>query len=158
MAYANKFDAHLLNTTNKSELYVGYGTQYGDLAGAIMVLGDLYKSEVYELATHINSEEELIPESSIVKAPSDELRTDQKDSDTLPEYQLLDRIIHALNEQEKSAETLIKEGYDPEAVKTIIALHTKSLPKLHQIPQILNVSNKPLAHESKWLLKKDNQK
>lgn len=157
MAYANKFDALLLNTTNKSELYVGYGTQYGDLAGAVMVLGDLYKSEVYELATHINREEELIPESSIVKAPSDELRTDQKDSDTLPEYQILDRIIHALNEEGKTEETLIKGGYDKEAVKTIISLHNKSLPKLHQIPQILNVSNKPLAHESKWLLKKQDQ-
>jgi NAD+ synthase (glutamine-hydrolysing) len=153
MAYANKFNALLLNTTNKSELYVGYGTQYGDLAGAVMVLGDLYKSEVYELATYINCEDEYIPESSIVKAPSDELRTDQKDSDTLPEYQLLDRIIHALNEEGKTEEALISEGYDADTVKTIIGLHDLSLPKLHQIPQILNVSKKPLAHESKWLLK-----
>ncbi len=152
MAYANKYNAHLLNTTNKSELYVGYGTQYGDLAGAVMVLADLYKSEVYELAYYINREETVIPESTIVKAPSDELRTNQKDSDTLPDYPELDRIIHSLNELEKSPQTLCNEGYDAEAVNRIAELHNISLPKLHQIPQILNISKKPLAHPSKWLL------
>ena len=153
MAYANKFDAHLLNTTNKSELYVGYGTQYGDLAGAIMVLADLYKSEIYELASYINREDNVIPQSSLVKAPSDELRTDQKDSDTLPDYPILDRIIYALHEEDLSIEKLTDRGYSKEIVEKVVSLHNKSLTKLHQIPEILNVSNKPLAHESKWLLK-----
>lgn len=153
MAYANKFNAHLLNTTNKSELYVGYGTQYGDLAGAVMVLADLYKSEIYELASYINREDDIIPQSSLVKAPSDELRTDQKDSDTLPDYPILDRIIYALNEEGLSIDKIIDRGYNRENIETILSLHKKSLTKLHQIPEILNVSNKPLAHESKWLLK-----
>ena len=153
MAYANKFNAHLLNTTNKSELYVGYGTQYGDLAGAVMVLADLYKSEIYELASYINREDDVIPQSSLVKAPSDELRTDQKDSDTLPDYPILDRIIYALHEEGFSIEKLADRGYNREIVEKIISLHEKSATKPHQIPQILNVSNKPLAHESKWLLK-----
>lgn len=152
MAYANKFSALLLNTTNKSELFVGYGTLYGDLAGAVMVLADLYKSEVYELAGYINMEKEIIPGSILVKAPSDELRRDQKDTDTLPEHTTLDRIIFALNEQGKSCEEVVNDGFDRNDVENVLALYNKSASKLYQIPQILNVSSKPLAHKEKWLL------
>ncbi len=152
MAYANKFSALLLNTTNKSELFVGYGTLYGDLAGAVMVLADLYKSEVYELAGYINMEKEIIPGSILVKAPSDELRRDQKDTDTLPEHTTLDRIIFALNEQGKSCEEVVNDGFDRNDVENVLALYNKSASKLYQIPQILNVSSKPLAHKSKWLI------
>lgn len=152
MAYSNKFGALLLNTTNKSELFVGYGTLYGDLAGSLMVLADLYKSEVYELAGYINMDEEIIPQSSLIKAPSDELRKDQKDSDFLPDYTTLDRIIFGLHEEEKSVEKVIEEGYAREHVQKTADLHNSSIFKLHQLPQILNISKKPLAHRSKWLL------
>ncbi len=152
MAYANKFNALLLNTTNKSELYVGYGTLYGDLAGAVMVLADLYKSEIYELASYINRDEEVIPASSMIKAPSDELKTDQKDSDTLPDYTILDRIIFELNEGGRTKEELLAKGYCRENVEKVMELHSRSYSKLYQIPQILNISRKPLVHKEKWLL------
>ena len=152
MAYANKFNALLLNTTNKSELSVGYGTLYGDLAGAVMVLGDLYKSEVYDLGYYINAESSVIPTSSLTKAPSDELRFEQKDNDHLPDYQLLDPLLYAMNEEDKEFETLIGEGYDREILEKVFALKQNNTFKIHQIPPVLNVSTKPLAHPSKWVL------
>lgn len=157
MAHANKFNALVLNTTNKSELSVGYGTLYGDLAGAIMVLGDLYKIEVYELARYINRDEDVIPHSTITKAPSDELRTGQKDSDSLPDYYYLDPLLYALNEAGKSCETLVKEGMEKETIDKITTLKAKAAFKLHQIPPILNISSKPLAHKSKWVFKTNPQ-
>src|SRR6185437_1153728 len=89
MALANKFGYILLNTSNKSELATGYGTLYGDMAGGLGVLGDCYKTQVYELAKFINSDKEVIPSNIIRKAPSAELRAGQKDSDSLPEYDIL---------------------------------------------------------------------
>src|SRR5258708_25998039 len=94
MAIANKFGYILLNTSNKSELSTGYGTLYGDMAGGLSVLGDLYKTQVYALAHFINQDEEIIPVSILTKAPSAELRPDQKDSDSLPVYDLLDKILY----------------------------------------------------------------
>ena len=94
MAVSNKFGNILLNTTNKSEMAVGYGTLYGDLCGGLSVIGDVYKTEVYELAAYINKDEEIIPVNSIVKPPSAELRPNQKDSDSLPEYDILDPILY----------------------------------------------------------------
>ena len=93
MAYANKYKAMVLNTSNKSELMVGYGTLYGDLVGSIAVIGDVFKTEVYKLADYINSEKEVIPKNIIEKLPSAELRPGQKDSDALPDYSLLDKIL-----------------------------------------------------------------
>src|ERR1700761_9582550 len=93
MAMSNKFGYILLNTSNKSEAAVGYGTLYGDMCGGISVIGDVYKTQVFELARHINREREIIPENSIVKPPSAELRPDQKDTDSLPEYDILDKIL-----------------------------------------------------------------
>ncbi len=154
MAHANKFNALVLNTTNKSELSVGYGTLYGDLTGAIMVLGDLYKIEVYELARYINRDGEVIPHSTITKAPSDELHTGQKDSDSLPDYYYLDPLLYALNEEEKSGERLIKEGIERDTVEKIISLKAKAAFKLHQIPPVLNISSRPLPDKSKWVFKK----
>ncbi len=152
MAYANKFNALLLNTTNKSELSVGYGTLYGDLSGALMVLGDLYKSEVYEMADYINSISPLIPKSTLTKAPSDELRYEQKDNDFLPDYSYLDPLLHALNEEEKGFEELAVAGYDRELLTKITSLRERSKIKLLQAPPLLNISSKPLVHESKYLL------
>ena len=102
MAYSNKFNALVLNTSNKSELSVGYGTLYGDLAGAVMVIADLYKAEVYELASYLNRDKVVIPHSTMTKAPSAELREGQKDSDSLPDYDLMDPILYAINEGGKT--------------------------------------------------------
>lgn len=151
MAYSNKFNALLLNTSNKSELSVGYGTLYGDLSGAVMVIADVYKSEVYELAHYINSDKSVIPQSTITKAPSAELREGQKDSDSLPDYSVLDRVLYALNEEEKSYDTLISEGLDKDILDTIISLKKRANFKLHQVPPVIKVSSRPLVGKDKWI-------
>ncbi len=153
MAYSNKFNALLLNTSNKSELCTGYGTLYGDLAGAIMVIADLYKCDVYELAYDINTEREIIPVSTLTKAPSAELRPNQKDSDSLPDYDVLDPVLYQLNEGGKTPEDLVEEGYDRLLVERIASLIGKSSFKVHQIPPILNLSKAPVVYKEKCLLK-----
>lgn len=153
MAYSNKFNALVLNTSNKSELCMGYGTLYGDLAGAIMVIADLYKGDVYELAYDINSEGEIIPVSTLSKAPSAELRPNQKDSDTLPDYDILDPILYELNEGGKNISQLLEEGYDKDLLERINSLIGKSAFKVHQIPPILNISSAPVVYKEKCLLK-----
>ena len=152
MAYSNKFGALLLNTSNKSELSTGYGTLYGDLAGAAMVIADLYKCEVYELAHCINRNGVVIPVSTITKAPSAELREGQKDSDSLPDYSVLDATLYALQEGGKTPQELIEQGADKEIVEKIVRLKRGSAFKAAQIPPILNISSKPLAFKEKWLL------
>ncbi len=116
MAYANKFGALVLNTSNKSELCMGYGTLYGDLAGAVMVIADLYKTEVYQLAAHINRKGIIIPLSTITKAPSAELRVGQKDSDSLPDYAILDELLYKLRELGMSYDEVLAQGADKEAL------------------------------------------
>ena len=153
MAYSNKFNALLLNTSNKSELCTGYGTLYGDLAGAMMVIADLYKGDVYELAYDINSEKEIIPVSTLTKAPSAELRHGQKDSDSLPDYDIMDPILYEVNEGGKTFAQLRKEGYDKELLDKISSLIGKSAFKIHQIPPILNISSAPVVYKEKCLLK-----
>ena len=104
MAVSNKTGALMLNTSNKSELATGYGTLYGDMGGALSVLGDLYKTQVYRIAEYVNElTPGLIPENILKKAPTAELRHNQKDSDSLPEYDILDRILVQYIEQHKSA-------------------------------------------------------
>ena len=152
MAYSNKFGALLLNTSNKSELSTGYGTLYGDLAGAAMVIADLYKCEVYELAHYINRNGVVIPVSTITKAPSAELREGQKDSDSLPDYSVLDATLYAMQEGGKTPEELIAQGADKQIVEKIVRLKRGSAFKAAQIPPILNISEKPLAFKEKWLL------
>ena len=151
MAYSNRHGALVLNTTNKSELAMGYGTLYGDLCGAMMVLGDLYKVDVYELSRYINREREIIPLSTLTKAPSAELRDDQKDSDTLPDYAVLDPILYALQEEGKSAESLISAGCDAALIERILRLKQASRFKAHQVPPVLKISEKPLLDPSKWI-------
>lgn len=153
MAYSNKFNALLLNTSNKSELCTGYGTLYGDLAGAMMVIADLYKGDVYELAYDINREEEIIPVSTMTKAPSAELRPGQKDSDSLPDYDIMDPILYEVNEGGTTFKQLLEEGYDKELLDRISSLIGKSSFKIHQIPPILNISSAPVVYREKCLLK-----
>jgi NAD+ synthetase len=151
MAYANKKDCLLLNTTNKSELAMGYGTLYGDLAGALMVLADLYKTEAYALSHYINAQEHRIPEAILSKAPSAELRPDQKDSDSLPPYDILDPLLYALIEKGQDAETLLKNGAPPDILQHIIQAKARSAFKVLQLPPLIRVSSAPLLPPEKWI-------
>jgi len=142
MAMCNKFGYILLNTSNKSEAAVGYGTLYGDMCGGISVLGDVYKIQVYQLANYINRYKEIIPINSIVKPPSAELRPDQKDSDSLPEYDILDSILKEYLENRLSSSQIIKMGYDEAVVQRVIRLVNLAEHKRYQTPPILRVSPK----------------
>ncbi|MGV8880000.1 MAG: NAD+ synthase [Sphingobacteriaceae bacterium] len=142
MAMSNKFGYILLNTSNKSESAVGYGTLYGDMCGGISVLGDVYKTQVYQLASHINREYEIIPLNSINKPPSAELRPDQKDSDSLPDYDQLDAILMEYVEQRKSSLEIIADGHEEELVRRVIKLVNNAEHKRYQSPPILRVSPK----------------
>lgn len=142
MAVSNKFGYILLNTSNKSEAAVGYGTLYGDMCGGISVLGDVYKTQVYELAALINRDREIIPVNTIVKPPSAELRHDQKDSDSLPDYSILDKILFKYIEQKNGPKELISMGYDPDIVHRVLKLVNTSEYKRYQTPPILRVSPK----------------
>lgn len=142
MALSNKFGHILLNTSNKSESAVGYGTLYGDMCGGLSVIGDLYKTEVYELAHFINQEKEVIPVNSITKPPSAELRPDQKDSDSLPDYDILDEILYLYIEQEMGPREIIAKGHDEALVKRILRLVNMNEFKRFQTPPVLRVSQK----------------
>ena len=139
MAVSNKFGHILLNTSNKSEASVGYGTLYGDMNGGLSLLGDLYKTEVYALAHHINRNKEIIPMNSIEKAPSAELRPGQKDSDSLPEYDILDQILYQYIELRQGPEAIIHQGFDEKIVKKVLKMVNISEYKRHQTPPILRV-------------------
>jgi NAD+ synthase (glutamine-hydrolysing) len=142
MAIANKFGYILLNTSNKSELATGYGTLYGDMAGGLGVLGDVYKTQVYALARYINRDKEIIPEHIITKAPSAELRPDQKDSDSLPEYDELDTILFKYIEERKGPKELIAQGFDEALVKRILRMVNMNEYKRNQFCPIIRVSYK----------------
>jgi len=142
MALSNKLGMVLLNTSNKSEAAVGYGTLYGDMAGALSVIGDLYKTQVYELARFINRECEIIPVSTLSKPPSAELRPDQKDSDSLPEYDLLDQILYLHIEKKEGRNTLVSLGYDAITVDKTLTLVNIAEFKRYQSAPILRVSPK----------------
>lgn len=142
MALSNKFGHILLNTSNKSEAAVGYGTLYGDMAGSLSVIGDVYKTQAYALANHINREREIIPINTLVKPPSAELRPGQKDSDSLPPYDLLDSVLFQLIELEKSASEVVKAGFDEALVQRIHKLLVGAEFKRYQAPPILRVSQK----------------
>jgi NAD+ synthase (glutamine-hydrolysing) len=142
MAIANKFGYVLLNTSNKSELATGYGTLYGDMAGGLSVIGDLYKTQVYALAQHINSVVEIIPENILIKAPSAELRPNQKDSDSLPEYDVLDKILYFYIERRKGPAEIIGMGFDEALVKKTLRLVNLNEYKRNQFCPIVRVSTK----------------
>ncbi len=142
MAMSNKFGYILLNTSNKSECAVGYGTLYGDMCGAIGVIGDVYKTQVYQLSQYINKDGIVIPENSIVKPPSAELRPGQKDSDSLPDYDTLDKILFQYIELKQSSSAIIAQGYDEGLVRRIIKMVNNAEFKRYQTPPILRVSPK----------------
>ena len=142
MAIANKFGYILLNTSNKSELAVGYGTLYGDMAGGIGVLGDCYKLQVYELAKYINSEREIIPKNIIEKPPSAELRPDQKDEDSLPPYEILDKILYQYIERVQGPSEIKTQGFDAALVDRILTMVNRNEYKRNQFCPIIRISPK----------------
>jgi len=142
MAVANKFGYILLNTSNKSELATGYGTLYGDMAGGLSVLGDLYKMQVYALSRYININQEIIPRNILEKAPSAELRPNQKDSDSLPDYEILDRLLFQYIELRQGPKEIIAQGFDPTLVKRVLRLVNMNEYKRNQFCPIIRVSSK----------------
>ena len=142
MAESNKFGYILLNTSNKSEAAVGYGTLYGDMCGGISVIGDLYKTQVFELCRYINREKIIIPENILTKPPSAELRPNQKDSDSLPEYDILDRVLFEYIEKRKGPSEIIALGFDEALVKRVLKMVNTNEYKRYQTPPILRVSPK----------------
>lgn len=142
MSIANKFGYILLNTSNKSELATGYGTLYGDMAGGIGILGDCYKQQVYALANFINRNKEIIPKNIITKAPSAELRPDQKDADSLPEYEILDQILYQYIERRKGPDEIKAMGFEPTLVDRILKLVNTNEYKRNQFCPIIRVSPK----------------
>jgi NAD+ synthase (glutamine-hydrolysing) len=142
MAISNKFGNILLNTTNKSECAVGYGTLYGDMNGGLSVLGDVYKTDVFKMAKWINREQEIIPVNTIVKPPSAELRPDQKDTDSLPDYDMLDQILFDYIELNLSPAEIIAKGFDEYTVLRTVKMVNTNEYKRFQAPPILRISSK----------------
>jgi len=142
MAFSNKFGPILLNTSNKSEMAVGYGTLYGDMCGGLSVIGDVYKTEVYELASYINKDEVVIPINTLTKAPSAELRPNQKDADSLPDYAVLDKILYLYIEKNQGPNEIISAGFDAALVSRILRLVNINEFKRHQTAPVLRISPK----------------
>ena len=152
MALSNKFGHILLNTTNKSECAVGYGTLYGDMNGGLAVLGDVYKLDVYRLSRLMNKNGEIIPENTITKPPSAELRPDQKDTDSLPEYEDLDRMLFNYIELNKSPKEITDLGFDEQVVNRVIRMVNMNEYKRFQAAPILRVSSKAFGFGRKMPL------
>jgi NAD+ synthetase len=148
MAISNQTGALLLTTGNKSEIAVGYCTLYGDMCGGYNLLKDIYKTKVYSLANYINREGEIIPQNIITKAPTAELKPNQKDSDSLPEYEILDKILHLYIEDGKSSEFIISQGFAKELVDRVIRLIHLSEYKRRQSAPGPKISSKPF--DSDW--------
>lgn len=142
MAFSNKFGNIVLNTSNKSEMAVGYGTLYGDLCGGLSVIGDVYKTDVFKLARYINKDGEVIPENTIVKPPSAELRPNQKDTDSLPDYDILDKVLFEYIEMRQSPQDIIEKGYDEKLVRRVLRLVNINEFKRYQTAPVLRVSPK----------------
>ena len=142
MAIANKFGYILLNTSNKSELATGYGTLYGDMAGGLGVLGDCYKLQVYALAAFINRNKIIIPQNIITKAPSAELRPGQKDADSLPDYEILDKILYQYIEKRQGPNEIKQMGFDALLVDRILKMVNVNEYKRNQFCPIIRISPK----------------
>jgi NAD+ synthase (glutamine-hydrolysing) len=142
MGLANKFGYVLLNTSNKSELSTGYGTLYGDMAGGLSVLGDVYKGQVYALARYINRNNLVIPVNILEKAPSAELRPGQKDSDSLPDYDILDKILYQYIERRQGPKEIVAMGIDEALVGRVLRLVNSNEYKRNQFCPIIRVSCK----------------
>lgn len=143
MAYSNRFGALLLETSNKSEAAVGYSTLYGDMAGGLGPIGDLYKHQVYSLCRWYNSGRAGgIPEAVLVKEPSAELRPEQKDSDFLPSYDVLDPLLYDIVEKGRSAPELVEKGYEQALVDKVLHMMRRAEFKRHQAPPCLHLSSR----------------
>ncbi|MEL6581288.1 MAG: NAD(+) synthase, partial [Cyanobacteria bacterium J06621_12] len=157
MAIANKFGYLLLSTGNKSEMAVGYCTLYGDMNGGLAVIADVPKTRVFSLCRWLNREKEVIPRNIITKPPSAELKPDQKDSDSLPPYEILDDILDRIICQHQSATTIIDEGHDRQTVERVMKLVTRAEFKRRQAPPGIKITDRafgtgwrmPIA--SRWL-------
>lgn len=148
MALQNKDGYVLLNSSNKSENAIGWCTLYGDTAGAFSVTGDLYKSEVYDLARYINLKfDNVIPENILKKEPSSELHPNQRDSDTLPPYEVVDAILYRMIEEGQHREEIINAGFDSDVVERIHSMIMKNVKKRYQYPPVLRLSVCSFRHE-----------
>ena len=140
MAFSNKWNSLLLTTGNKSELATGYCTLHGDMCGSLSVIGDLFKTDVYELCRHINREQAIIPESILTKPPSAELRPEQTDQDSLPPYEVLDEILGYYVLENKTKEDIVETGHDAELVGRVLGMVARAEYKRRQAPPVLKVS------------------
>lgn len=148
MALSNKYKSLLLSTGNKSELTVGYTTLYGDLTGGLAIIGDVFKTQVYELAEWINRQVEIIPKNIITKPPSAELRPGQKDQDTLPPYDFLDKILYLYIEKYRGQSEIIEDGFDKKLVEKVILMVKQAEFKRRQAPPVLKISER--AYGTGW--------
>jgi NAD+ synthase/NAD+ synthase (glutamine-hydrolysing) len=147
MALSNKFGALVLSTGNKSELGVGYCTLYGDMAGGLAVINDVPKTLVYRLSAYVNSRKQVIPQATLEKPPSAELRADQKDTDSLPPYEVLDAILEAYVEQSRSAEDIAREhGFELALVKNVIRMVERNEYKRQQAAPGIKISPKAFGY------------
>ena len=142
MAISNKFGCILLNTSNKSEAAVGYGTLYGDMAGGLSIIGDVYKTDVYKLAHYINRNSKIIPDTIIIKPPSAELKPGQLDTDSLPDYKILDSILYQYIDLQKPPEKIEIEGSDKGIIQRVLRMINYNEYKRYQAPPILRISSK----------------
>ena len=142
MSMSNKFGNIVLNTSNKSEAAVGYGTLYGDMAGGLSVIADVYKTEVFALARFMNKDAEVIPMNTITKPPSAELRPDQVDADSLPDYEILDAILYQYIEKRQGPKELIAQGFDKKLVARVLKMVNRNEFKRAQVAPVLRVSSK----------------
>ncbi len=147
MAMSNKFGALVLSTGNKSELAVGYCTLYGDMVGGLAVISDVPKTLVYRLSAYVNSRRKVIPQATIEKPPSAELRPDQKDSDSLPPYEVLDAILEDYVEELRSPEQIAHaHNFDPDLVKRVIVMIARSEYKRQQAAPGIKISPKAFGY------------
>src|SRR3954470_115992 len=149
MALSNKFGWLLVATGNKSEMSVGYATLYGDMAGGFALLKDVYKTDVFRLSRHLNERggRELIPQSIIERAPSAELRDDQLDEDSLPPYPALDKVLAAYVEEDRSAEELSADGFDPDVVERAVSMIDRAEYKRRQAPPGVRLRQKAFGRD-----------
>lgn len=152
MALSNTFGHMVLNTTNKSEAAVGYGTLYGDMVGGFGLLKDVYKTDVYRLAQYRNrlEDEPVIPERVIMRAPSAELRPNQKDQDSLPDYDILDGILQLYIEEDQSFKEIVSKGFDEETVMQVLRMVDKNEYKRRQAPIGTKVSKRAFGRERRY--------
>lgn len=150
MALSNKTGKLVLTTGNRSEMAVGYATLYGDMAGGFAVLKDVYKQRVYELAEHINSDREIIPNRIITRPPSAELAPDQKDEDSLPPYEILDNILALYLDEELSQHEIIQRGFSPEIVNKIVKLVVLNEYKRRQAPPGIRINHRAFGRDRRY--------